>query len=166
MITHSIYFLEEIRNKKKNSSGYSFCLEICAACLLRLPEATTGTVSDKTQLLGIFFFFYLKSIYIFLQVNKCCGYSLKVTCSCSISSGSLPGIIYMHIFTYNVPIYSQPSLYKTRYNDKIRYNDNLNVTKYLLKRWLSIRNYAKIVHNIFKQHMFWIFVRISLERQF
>ena len=31
----------------------------------------------------------------------------------------------------------------TRYNDKIRYNDNLNVTKPSLKRWRLMRNYAK-----------------------
>ena len=27
-----------------------------------------------------------------------------------------------------------------------------------------MRNYAKTMHNIFKQHMFWIFVRIASER--
>ena len=46
-------------------------------------------------------------------------------------------------------------------NDKIRYNDNLNVTKSSLKKWRLMRNYAKTLHKIFKQHMFWIFDRIS-----
>ena len=31
----------------------------------------------------------------------------------------------------------------TRYNDKFRYNDNLNVTKPLLKKRRLMRNYAK-----------------------
>ena len=48
------------------------------------------------------------------------------------------------------------------YNDKFRYNDNLNVTKPSLKRWQLMRNYARILYQIFKQHMFWIFVRIAL----
>ena len=62
--------------------------------------------------------------------------------------------------TYNTvnPLYTD-----TRHNDKVRYNDNLNVTKPLLKRWRLMRNYAKTLHNIFKQHMFWIFVRIASE---
>ena len=34
----------------------------------------------------------------------------------------------------------------TRYNDTIRYNDNLNVTKPSLKRWQLMRNYARILH--------------------
>ena len=41
----------------------------------------------------------------------------------------------------------------TRYNDKIRYNDNLNVTKPSLKRWRLMKNYAKTLHKIFKQHL-------------
>ena len=49
----------------------------------------------------------------------------------------------------------------TGYIDKISYNDNLNVTKRSLNRWQLMRNYARILHRIFKQHMFWIFVRIA-----
>ena len=41
----------------------------------------------------------------------------------------------------------------TRYNDKILYNDNLNVTKPSLKRWRLMRNNAKTLHKIFKQHV-------------
>ena len=33
----------------------------------------------------------------------------------------------------------------TRYNNKIRYNDNLNVTKPSLKKWQLMRNYARIL---------------------
>ena len=38
----------------------------------------------------------------------------------------------------------------TRLNDKIRHNDNLNVTKPSLKRWRLMRNYARILHLNFK----------------
>ena len=41
----------------------------------------------------------------------------------------------------------------TGYNDKICDNDNLNVTKPSLKRWRLMRNYAKTLHKIFKQHV-------------
>ena len=42
-------------------------------------------------------------------------------------------------------VYTVNPLYiDTRYNDKIRYNDNLNVTKPALKRWQLMRNYARI----------------------
>ena len=34
----------------------------------------------------------------------------------------------------------------TRYNDKIRYNDNLNATKPSPKRCQLMRNYARILH--------------------
>ena len=41
------------------------------------------------------------------------------------------------------------SLYTyTRYKDKIRYSDNLNVKKASLKRWQLMRNYAKTLHKI------------------
>ena len=46
---------------------------------------------------------------------------------------------FLGIFTYTVNL-----LYTdTRYNDKIRYNDNLNVTKHSLKKLRLMRNYAK-----------------------
>ena len=54
-----------------------------------------------------------------------------------------------HWYTVN-PLYTD-----TRYNDKIRYNDNLNVMKHSLRRWRLMKNYAKTLHKIFKQHMFW-----------
>ena len=36
----------------------------------------------------------------------------------------------------------------TEYTDKIRYNDNLTVTKPLLKRQQLVRNYARILYLI------------------
>ena len=42
----------------------------------------------------------------------------------------------------------------------------MNVTKASLKRWQLMRIYAKTLHKIFKQQMFWLFVRIASERQF
>ena len=56
-------------------------------------------------------------------------------------------IWYME-YTVN-PLYTD-----TRYNGKIRYNDNLNVTKPSLKRWEIMQ---KTLHNIFKQYMFGYF---------
>ena len=54
----------------------------------------------------------------------------------------------------------------TRYNDKIRYNDNLSVTKPLLKKRRLMRNYAKKIARNFKQHMTWIFFRNASGGQF
>ena len=54
-----------------------------------------------------------------------------------------------------------PRYTDTRYNDKIRDNYILNVTKPSLKRSQLMRNYALTLHSNFKQHMFWIFVRIA-----
>ena len=49
----------------------------------------------------------------------------------------------------------------TQYNDKIHYNDNLTVTKPLLKRKQLVTNYVRILYLILKKHMFWIFARIA-----
>ena len=54
---------------------------------------------------------------------------------------------------YHCPLWSaecswrtvNPLYTDTRYNDKIHYNDNLNVTKHSLKRWQLMRNYARMV---------------------
>ena len=70
--------------------------------------------------------------------------------------------IYLTVIILAVnPLYTE-----TRYNDKIRYNDNFDVTKHSLKRCQLRRNYARILHENFKQHMFWIFVRIASVRRF
>ena len=68
--------------------------------------------------------------------------------------------VYADLVTVN-PLYTD-----TQQNGKICYNDNLNVTQHSLKKRRLMRNYAKTLHDIFKQHMFWIFVRIASERQF
>ena len=54
----------------------------------------------------------------------------------------------------------------TRYNDKIRYNDNLTVMKPLLQVTLSHKLCKNIVYDTLKTHMIWIFVRIALVRRF
>ena len=54
----------------------------------------------------------------------------------------------------------------TRYNDKVRYDDNLTVPKPSIKKWQLMRNHARILHLNFKLHMFWIFVRIASVRRF
>ena len=43
-------------------------------------------------------------------------------------------------------ITDNPLYTDTRYNDRIRYNDNLNVMKQSLKRGQLMRNYARIMH--------------------
>ena len=69
----------------------------------------------------------------------------------------LDGLIWnLKHFSTVSPLYTD-----TRYNDKVCYNDNLNVKKPSLKRWWLLRNYAKTLHKIFKQYMVWIFVRIA-----
>ena len=68
---------------------------------------------------------------------------------------------HLHITCLDNPLYTD-----TRYNDKIRYNDNLTVTKPLL-RWLqSLKLCKNFVFYTLKKHMFWIFVRIASVMRF
>ena len=53
-----------------------------------------------------------------------------------------------------------PLYTNSRYNNKICYNDNLNVTKSLLKKWRLMWNYARKLHKIFKQHIFWYLLEL------
>ena len=57
-------------------------------------------------------------------------------------------------------------LYIGTRNAKIRYNDNLNVRKHSQEVMVNEKLCKKTLHKIFKQHMFWIFVRIASERRF
>ena len=55
-----------------------------------------------------------------------------------------------------------PLYTNTRYSDKLRYDDNLTVTKSFAKEVTISHKLSKnIVFNTLKKHMFWIFVRIA-----
>ena len=45
-----------------------------------------------------------------------------------------------------------------RYNDKIRYNDNLTVTKSSLKREQLVTNYARILYLILKKNPYVLYI--------
>ena len=97
----------------------------------------------------IFFYFFFLFIYLFyflLIYLFIANIHILVTFNVVICTGYT-------LFANTVsPLYTD-----TRYNDKIPHKDNLNVTKSSLKKRLLMRNYAKTLHKIFKQHMFWIF---------
>ena len=56
-----------------------------------------------------------------------------------------PYLQIRHFFLQKSDDTVNPLYTDTRYNDQIRYNDNLNVTKPLLKRWQLMRNYARLI---------------------
>ena len=70
----------------------------------------------KNEIFRVFFFCCHSSLFVRLWLNRLYGF-------CSVLTDN--------------PLYTN-----TRYNDKIRYNDNLNVTKPSLKRGQLMRNYA------------------------
>ena len=47
------------------------------------------------------------------------------------------------------------SLYLHSIQRQNRYNDNLTGTKPSLNRWQLFRNYARLLYQYFKKHMFW-----------
>ena len=61
-----------------------------------------------------------------------------------------------------------PHYIDTRYNDKIRYTDNLTstVTLFLSEVTVNHKLCRNIVIQYFKKHMFCIFVRIASPRRF
>ena len=60
-----------------------------------------------------------------------------------------------------------PHYTDSRYNDKIRYTDNLTSTETLSQKvTVNQKLCSSIIIQYFKQHTFWIFVRIASLRQF
>ena len=74
-----------------------------------------------------------------IKLNQLFSHSLK--CSLQSNAHFFSAFIYSH-YTGN-PLYTD-----TRYNDKIRYNDYLTVTKPSLKRYQLVKNYTRILYLI------------------
>ena len=71
------------------------------------------------------------------------------------------------LFTATISVEATVNLHytDTRYNDKIRYTGNLTSTETLSQKvTVSQKLCSSIIIQYFKQHMFWIFVRIALSQ--